>query len=163
MTETGPEEGQRKQAMITTLRLLAATPKSRFELTRRLREKGYAESVILQTLDELEKKGFLSDRAFAENLKSRFTLGKPSGSKKIAFELKRHGVPPQIREEVMSGLEPEEEMARAREIGMLRWNQHARLAPEKRKKRVYDFLLRRGFDYSIARDLIEEFERCHEG
>lgn len=152
-------EGPKKQAMITSLRLLAATPKSRSELARRLREKNYPEEVISETLNDLEKKGFLSDQAFAENVKAKYLHGKPSGSKRIDFELKRRGISGALREKVLSEISPEDEKERAREIGLLRWSKHEKLEPEKRKKRVYDFLIRRGFDFSLARDLIEEFER----
>lgn len=152
-------DSQRKQAMITSLRLLTATAKSRTELAKRLKEKGYEEEVIEVTLVDLEKQGLLNDRTFAENLRSRLTLGKPSGSRKIEFEMKRRGVPSKIRQEVLEEITPEEESERARELGTARWEKFASLPAEKRRKRVYDFLIRRGFGFNIARDLIEEFER----
>ena len=148
--------------MITSLRLLTATSKSRADLASRLRDKGYADEVIQETLGELERQGLLNDRGFAENLKSRFTLSKPSGSRKIDFELKRRGISAKIRREVLDEIAPEEEFARAREIGLVRWEKFTSLPEEKRKKRVYDFLIRRGFGFQIVRDLIEEFERLSE-
>ena len=152
-------ESQRKQAMITSLRLLTATAKSRIELSKRLFDKGYGEEVIQETLGELEKLGLLNDRSFAENLKSRLTTSKPSGSRKIEFEMKRRGVPSKIRQEILEEITPEEETERARELGLARWEKFASLPEDKRKKRLYDFLVRRGFGFRIARDLIEEFDR----
>jgi len=127
-------------------------------LARRLAEKGYEEKVICDTLDGLEKQGLLSDKKFAQDLVSQLTAGRPSGLKKISFELKRRGISSKIREEVLSSITPEDEAACARQIGLARWERLERFEPEKRKKRVYDFLVRRGFDYQLVRDLIEKFE-----
>ena len=151
-------ESQQKQAWITSLRLLAATPKTRRELAAKLSDKGYAEAVIRETLDALESQGLLSDQAYARNLLGRFTLSQPSGKRKIAFELKRHGVPTGIRNELLEGLTPEDETGRAREIAGARWERLKTLPAEKRKKRIYDLLIRRGFDFQIARDILEELE-----
>ncbi len=158
------QDPQKKQAMITSMRLLAATAKSRAELAGRLKEKGYPDQVIQNALDDLEKQGFLNDRTYARNLKSRFTHGKPSGLNKIAFELKRHGISAAIREEVLSEINPEEERERAFELGRIRWNKEHKAPQEKRRQRVYSFLVRRGFSFSHARDVIETLERsAHEG
>ena len=157
------DDSQKKQAQITLLRLLAASPKSRKELERKLADKGYDSSVIQASLDDLETKGLLSDKAYAKNLVSRFTMVRPSGHRKISFELQRHGISKKIRDEMLADVNPSEERNRAKEIGLARWMRFQNLNPERRKKRVYDFLLRRGFDFQIARDLIEEFENKNEG
>ena len=158
MLDPSPEE-QQKQAWIVSLRLLAATPKSVKELRDKLMAKGFPDEIIQKTLNLLETKGLLSDRAFAQNIVTRFTLGQPSGNRKIGFELKRKGVPAKMREEILEGLNPEEETDRARELARGKWERFSNVAPEKRKKRIYDFLIRRGFDFQTARDLIEELER----
>lgn len=152
------DEPQKKQAWITALRLLAASPKSRLEISRKLAEKGYPREVVSETLSQLEGQNLLSDRAYAQNLAARLTHGKPSGTRKIAFELKRHGVSAKIREEILEEIKPDEEIRRARELAQGRWERLQNLPPEKRKKRVYDFLIRRGFDFQVVRDILEEFE-----
>ena len=149
---------QKEQALIVSLRLLAASPKSRAEVARKLGEKGFRPELVTEVLDEMETKGLLSDKAFAQNLISRFTQGQPSGSRKISFELKRHGVPATLREEMLAGLEPEQEAERAREVAQARWERLKNLPDDKRKKRLYDFLIRRGFDFQLVRDIVEELE-----
>ena len=153
---------QEKQAWASSLRLLASTPKSRKELETKLSDKGYASEVVQKTLNELEEKGFLSDEIYAQNLVSRFTQGSPSGRRKIAFELKRHGIPNKLREGILEALDPEAEIERAREIGFARWQRLEKLEPQKRKKRVFDFLIRRGFEFGAIQNLIHEFERLSE-
>ena len=149
-------ESQKKQAWISSLRFLAASPKSRTELAKKLADKGYPAPVIRETLDELEKQGFLNDRSYAQQLLARRIQGQPSGQRKISFELKHHGIPESIREEILSGLTPEEERTRARDVAVQRWERLKGQPLEKRKKRVYDLLIRRGFDYQVARDILDE-------
>ena len=158
MAESFPDE-QEKQAWIVSLRLLAATPKSVKALREKLTEKGFPEAIIQKTIGKLESNGLLSDRVFAQNIVARFTQGNPSGNRKISFELKRKGVPEKLREEILGGLAPEDETERARELARGKWERFARLDPEKRKKRTYDFLIRRGFDFQTVRDVVEALER----
>ena len=157
MTEF-PEE-QEKQAWIVSLRLLAATPKSAKELHDKLAAKGFPAALIQKTIETLQTKGLLSDRALAQNIVTRFTQSSPSGSRKISFELKRKGVGSKLREEILEGLNPEDETARAREIAQVKWERFAGLDANKRKRRIYDFLIRRGFDFQTVRDVVEELER----
>ena len=151
-------ESQKKQAWITSLKLMAATPKSRSELSKKLRDKGYEESVVSEVLDELERKGLLSDKAFANDIVSRLTHAKPSGKRRISFELKRRGIPTDLREEILTGLNEGGEAEKAQELAALKWESFKRFPLEKRKKRTYDFLARRGFDFQIIRDVVESLE-----
>lgn len=151
-------ESQAKQAWLTSLRLLTATPKTRKELEKKLLEKGYPQPIIQETLNRLEEQGLLSDQTYAKNLLSRLTYDKPSGRRKISFEMKRRGVPARIQEELLAAVSVEEETAKASELAQHKWLQGSQLDPEKRKKKVYDFLIRRGFDFQIARDIIERLE-----
>ena len=152
-------ESQKKQAWITSLRLLTATPKSRKDLAKKLSEKGYDNEVIRQTLEELEAKGILNDRAYAENLVSRHLYGRPSGVRKISFELKRRGISSKLQEELLTPLSGEQETQRAWDAATQRWERFKRIPIENRKRRVYDFLLRRGFEFQLVRDIIETLEK----
>ena len=153
MTET-----QKKQAQITSLRLLAASPKSHRELSRKLSEKGFDRQVVAETLADLEKKGLLSDTRYAQNLVTSLTQDKLSGRNRVVFELKRHGIPQKVQDSILDSLDPKEEALRAREAGQSRWDRHKNLPSEKRKKRVYDFLVRKGFDFQLSRDTVEALE-----
>src|SRR5437868_9512968 len=126
---------QAKQAWVSCLRLLTATAKTRKELGRKLLEKGYPQPIIESTLDGMEKQGLLSDAAYAKNLARRLTHGKPSGRRKISFEMKRHGVPAKICEEILSQIKPDEELERAKELASYKWLQGSKLEPQKRKKK----------------------------
>lgn len=153
---------QAKQAWAASLRLLAATPKTRKELERKLLDKNFPEAAVQSALTELESRGLLSDLAYAKNLAIRLTQVKPSGRRKLSFEMKRHGVPAKVQQEILSEITEEDEALRAKELASYKWLQGAKLDRDKRKKKVFDFLLRRGFDFQIARETIESLELNHD-
>ena len=154
--ENSPEEEQAKQAMITCLRLLAASPKSGQELRKKLEDKGYDSEIIERALGGLREQGVLDDTRYAKDLVARLTACKAAGKHRIAFELKRHGVPQKIRNELMDSLSNEDETDRALEQARLKWAGWSKLEPQKRKKRLYDLLIRKGYDFQIAQDVLQK-------
>lgn len=147
---------QAKQAFITALRLLAASPKSGLELKKKLAGKGYPDESIEQALNNLKIQGVLDDTLYAKDLAARLALGKGAGRYKIAFELKRHGISKRISDEVLGALPIEDEMERALEQARLKWSGWAKADPQKRKKRLYDFLIRKGYDFQVAQDVLQK-------
>jgi len=147
---------QTKQALITALRLLAASPKSGSEIQKRLEAKGYSTESIEQALGQLRDQGVLDDTLYAKDLMSRLTLGKAVGRHKIAFELKRHGISKKISETLLGTLSSEDETERALEQARLKWTGWPALDPQKRKKRLYDFLMRKGYDFQIVQDVLQK-------
>ncbi|MFH0985878.1 MAG: regulatory protein RecX [Candidatus Omnitrophota bacterium] len=150
---------QSRQAIITCLRLLAASPKSGQELKRKLEGKGYSASIIDQALSDLKIQGILDDTAYAKDLMARLTLGKCVGRHRIAFELKRHGISKKITGEMLETLSTEGETERAFEQARLKWSGWSQLDPQKRKKRLYDFLIRKGYDFQLAQDILQKLSK----
>ncbi|HNX69388.1 MAG TPA: RecX family transcriptional regulator [Candidatus Omnitrophota bacterium] len=157
--DTSQEDEQYKQALITSLRLLAASPKSGGEIRKKLESKGYGKSSIDRALRELSAQGVLDDSVFAKDLVARLTGVNNAGRYKVAFELKRHGVPEKIRNELLETLSPEAELERALEQSRLKWAGWATLDPQKKKKRLYDFLIRKGYDFQIAQEVLQKLTR----
>ena len=154
---------QTKQALITSLRLLAASPKSRKELKTKLESKGHSSKAIQAALQELAEQGVLDDKAYAKDLIGRLVHGKSSGRYRIAFELKRHGVADSVREEALSALTEDSEKARALELARLKWPQLEKLETKKRKKKLFDHLLRKGYDFQVVHDVLDEILKRDEG
>lgn len=153
------ETGQYKQAVITSLRLLAASPKSGTELEKKLISKGFAAPVVAQALKDLTAQGVLDESVYAQDLVTRLTQSSGVGKYRVAFELKRHGVPRKIRDELLGALNPDEEAARALEMARLKWPAWQKLESHKRKKRLYDFLIRKGYDFQIAQDVLAKLDK----
>ena len=153
------EEEQTKQAIITCLRLLAASPKSGQELRKKLEGKGYSAETIDRAIGDLEIQGILDDTVYAKDLVARLTLGKCAGRHKIAFELKRHGISKKISDKMLGALSSEDETERALEQARLKWTGWSRLDPQKRKKHLYDFLMRKGYDFQIVQDILQKLSK----
>lgn len=150
---------QYKQAMITSLRLLAASPKSGQELKKKLTEKGYSKTNIDRALKDLSEQGILDDSVYAKDLTARLVHGRSAGKFKVAFELKRHGVPEKLRNELLNAISPEDELARALEQSRFKWASWKNLDLQKRQKRLYDFLIRKGYDFQIAQNVLRELAK----
>ncbi len=152
-------EEQIKQAFITSLRLLAASPKSGQEIKKKLAGKGYEDSVIDETLSRLRSQGIVDDTLYAQDLIARLTQGKAAGRHKVAFELKRHGVSPKVQKDLLESIKDEDETERALEQARFKWDSWSKLEPQKRKKRLYDFLIRKGYDFQIVQDILQKLTR----
>lgn len=152
-------EEQEKQALVTALRLLTATPKSRQKLQEKLEGRGYSKNVLQNTLDHLEKQGLLNDRAYGQSVVQSYRNYRLAGRKKIIFELKRKGLQPSLIHELLGNYSAEEEREKAHELAKAKFEKLKKLEPVKRRKKLYDFLIRRGFDFNISRDTVEQLER----
>jgi regulatory protein len=140
------------------LRFLAPRPRSRSEVRRRLlmprrnRETPTPEAVE-RVLDRLADQGLLDDQEFAtfwvEN-RDRFN---PRGSRAIAQELQQRGV---SRETVDATAMPERDAARALSAGRQRLRALAGLDFAEFRAKLGPFLLRRGFSYQVAREVVRQ-------
>lgn len=153
-----PLNEQEKQAFITSLRLLAATPKSRRILKTKLSDKGFDEQVVQRILEKLERQGLLNDRNYALSVMQLFTDYRPSGRRRIAFELEKRGIQKALIQDVIQNYAPEEERQNAFELAKQKWEKWVQFEKGKRRKKVYDFLVRRGFDYTLSREVLEKLE-----
>ena len=121
--------------------------------------RGYDGYIIRDVLNQLEAQGLLNDGLLARELLSKFKHQKPSGSRRIVFELRRRGITQTTCDQVLDGYSPDEEKTRAVELAHEKWKKLGTLALLKRKKRVYDFLLRRGFEYTVVSELMDRLVR----
>ena len=148
-----------RQAMITTLRFLSATPKSRKALQKKLEAKGFEADLVKKVLGRLETQGLINDRGYALGVFQNLTLRRISGRKRIAFELEKKGVEESLIREVLDRYSPDEERGRALELARQKRERWKLLDRMKRRKKTFDFLLRRGFDYALSREVVAELER----
>lgn len=80
-----------RDARLAAMRLLTRREHSCQELQQKLKNKGFDESLVEQTTDDLKQQGLLSDERFAESY-LRFRRNKGHGPIRIKQELKQRGV-----------------------------------------------------------------------
>ncbi len=139
------------------LRLLRFRLRSIKEMAQRLKQRGHRGFIIARVIDELEDKKLLDDRVFAGLwIGDRITL-KPSGKSLLIRELKSKGVSDAVIEEAferLGGAYDEYEMASPlarKKAGRLKG-----INEDKAKKRLLDFLSRRGFSYNTIWRVLKE-------
>lgn len=126
------------------LNLLARREHTRAELQRKLAPHTEDPDELATLLDELSRRGWLSDARFAEALvhdkQAKF------GSARLAHELRERGVPDALIREQMADLK-ETELQRARQV----WQAKFGALPEDAKARAKQmrFLQSRGFGLDV--------------
>ncbi|MFH1878047.1 MAG: regulatory protein RecX [Candidatus Omnitrophota bacterium] len=139
------------------LRLLSIRPRTEYEVMARLRGKGYSGEMSDSIVTSLKNDGVINDLNFSIDwIDSRIRYS-PRGLKMIRMELERKGVPEIILEEalkVKSGDIDEKKMAE----DMVRETlENSRGASDARlKNRIFQLLLRKGFDSGLAEEVIND-------
>ena len=152
------DDPQFKQGCIYAIRLLAASKKSERELLKRLSEKGYPEFITQRVIEHLKSQGLLSDQKLVQDTVQCAVQAKRYGRNRLSLELRRKGV---RSSEISKGLEqyPKAlERETARVLAKERWEKLKKVERRKRKKRVYDFLINRGFDFEMSREIIAQMQ-----
>lgn len=136
--------------------LLRQRPRSVHEIRSRLKLKGYAGPIIEDVVLGLERSGELNDERFARFwVESRMHMN-PAGDIVLKYELKRNGVSEGIIDAVLTEKsEKYDEYEVALSMAKDRFERLKKLDRRKATKRIYDFLLRRGFKYDNIRRVIE--------
>jgi regulatory protein len=92
------------------LRALRHHDRSRHDLEQRLARAGVAEEEREAALAELTASGLVSDERFAEE-RARTLAARNGGDAFIRADLRRHGIPDEVTEGALEGLEPERDRA----------------------------------------------------
>ncbi len=133
-------------AKVTALKFLKMRSCSIGELKEKLKGKKFSSQEIEATVDYLTELKLLDDRAFTKSWIT-YRLARPFGFRRIYSELIQKGVAKDIINEAISQVKGQEyeEGDVALELARRRWDRLSGIDPQKRRKRVGDFLLRRGF------------------
>ena len=151
-----PDDETFKKAKGYALRLLKLRPRSRAELDRKMADKGYARPVIDDVLDGLTGLGFIDDAAFARAW-LQYRLNRPVGFRRAERELIAKGIPPEMVRAHWDELkENYDELEVVRGLARKRARQYNNIDPLKRRRRLMDYLARRGFRMDIIMKVIRD-------
>lgn len=131
------------QARRRAANILSARPLSRAELEKRLVEKGETPAHAAQACDELERLGYLNDGEYAKML-AQYYVNRGYGPRKIRDELYRRGVPRELWDGALAGLEENTDALDrfvASKLSRIESPDHKDI------KRVTDALARRGYSW----------------
>jgi len=142
------------EAKKKAFRHLAFRSHSKKELTEKLKCSPKLKESAGEAVDELEEKGYVDDRAFAEEY-ARHLLSKLWGQNKIIYELKQKGIETKTIEETLEKLFLDE-TKRAKALLLKKFPKG--IPDKKEKSRAMALLYRYGYSYEDIRPLINEDE-----
>jgi regulatory protein len=147
------------------LTLLSFRPRSIAELRRQLLRKGEPPAAVEAAILRLRELKYLDDADFARQFARTKLLAAGSSRRRIVLELTRKGVARDIADQAVAELGDSEGIdpaAAARRVAEKKWKSLAKLDDFTRRRRLYAFLARRGFDpdeiRSVMTALGEELE-----
>ena len=124
-------------------------PRTRMEIFRYLTGKQFSTAAVASAITRLEANGYIDDREFARLWIENRLRFKPRGRYALRAELREKGVPDSI---IAESTECVDEVQAAWDAVLPRLNRLKKMEKPEFKKKLYDFLIRRGFDYSICRE-----------
>lgn len=125
---------------------------------RKLKEQDeISEASIDLIMERLKQKGMLNDLEFAKAWVEGRRRSKQKGINALKSELYQKGIDREIIEEVVrlqvTGYSEEELAKLALEKKLKSWQTYAYLD---KKKKALDYLMRKGFDYGLSKDVVEK-------
>jgi regulatory protein len=138
-----------RRAREAALRLLGYRARSRAEIERALKRKGYEEPVIATVVANLGRSELIDDAEFSRSW-VRARTSRPMGSQRIAAELRQKGVEPEVVDEALEAISPEAELEGALSIGRAKTERLRGDDPVTARRKLLGVLRRRGFSWDVC-------------
>ena len=149
------------------LKLLERTRRTRIDLERRLKDKGYATVAIGPVVARLVELGLVDDAEFARAWLAGRWGRRPSGWRRLQQELRAKGIADEDIERARDQLAerggaPDEVASAAKLVEQAR-RRYAWLDPQKQRQRLYALLARHGYGADTIRRALDVREPLESG
>lgn len=142
--------------------LLKFRQRSEKEISERLKQKKFPQEVIARTITFLREKKFIDDGLFARAW-IRERLARSLGPRRIRQELGLKGISKEIIESGLQELEGTySEAQTAEELAKRRFASLKDIDPRAAKRRIYAYLLRRGFSPDAVIGAVNQLDNSSE-
>lgn len=151
--EAEPPQDPRRAAYADALRRLARRDHAREELRLALTRAGHGKDAIEAALARLVSQRYLDDRDLSARLARNRLRHRGLGQHRIREDLRRKGVPKADAEAgVREALADVSETEALDAVARAYWRSHDRDPPELRMRKLWAFLMRRGFPGPLVHD-----------
>lgn len=133
--------------------LLARRARSEWELRDYLKRKDYQSAAIEKTIQRLEKRGYVDDKAFAESWVNSRRLLKATSKRKLQLELRQKHIDGDIISDVLAEDETDEQQV-LKEL-MAKKRSQSRYQDD---QKLMAYLLRQGFNYEDVKSILSANE-----
>jgi regulatory protein len=144
-------EDARERAYQQAMLFLSYRARSESEIRQNLRKHEIPEAVIEQTLERLRQDGLANDDQFARAWVENRSAFRPRSRRMMAMELRQKGL---NEEAVSSAMQSVDDEALAYEAAQKRVSRLKNLEWNEFRKKLSDFLARRGFSYSVIAPVV---------
>ncbi len=146
------------EARRSAMELLSYRSRTTAEMHNRLIRKGYPESVATRVVADLEQGGILDDEAFAREFTLQKVESRRVGEYRIRRDLMKRGIDRETADRSVAAHSQDADWrGAAMTIAVRKWESlPATLPVEKKRKRLYDYLARRGFAFELIRSIVHE-------
>ena len=145
------DEDARERAYQQAMLFLSYRARSEKEIRQNLLKHEIPEEVIEDTLERLRKAGLANDNDFARAWVENRNTFRPRSKKALAIELRQKGLDD---EAIQASLSDVDEEALAYETGLKRATRLKALERSEFRKKLSEFLVRRGFSYSVVAPVV---------
>jgi regulatory protein len=147
-------QDERQKAYDRALRFLSFRPRSQAEVRRNLLAAGLEAELVEATLARLAAQVYLNDAEFARFWVENRQQFRPKGNQALRGELRQRGVAAETVEAALVGLDPAVSAYEAAHPRALRLAALALADPAAFRRKLGDFLLRRGFVYEVVKETV---------
>ena len=136
------------------LNLLAFQARSARDLRRRLVQKGEPAEHVDRAIERLTAQGLLDDAQFARQLARSKVASQGASRRRLQQEMFKRGVAREVADEAIAEVYEDEQVDEGvlvEEMARKKVRSLARLDPEARRRRLYAFLARRGYEGEAIR------------
>ena len=144
-------EDAREWAYQQALLYLSYRARSEKEIRQNLRKHEMPEEVIEETIERLRKAGLANDNEFAQAWVENRSTFRPRSRRALAMELRQKGLDDETVHSAVSGVDEE---ALAYEAAQKRLGRLKGLEWNEFRKKLSEFLARRGFPYSVIAPIV---------
>jgi regulatory protein len=130
----------------------------RLSFKRKVKEQDALSEVVIEALiEKLKRRDLINDLRFAKEWVEARRKSKKKGINALKSELFQKGIPREIVDEVLSGEAAEgmDEESLAKEALEKKMRSWRNLPEQELKQKAVQFLMRKGFNYDIAKQVIE--------
>lgn len=140
-----------------SLRFLSYRPRSEKEIRDYLEKKKIDEKIIAQIMAKLIEYKFIDDTDFTKFWIEQRTKFKHKPIRVIEYELKQKGINKEIIDNVLANHDEKKntDLESAKKLADKKLDFYRNLEPKKRREKVTNYLLRKGFNYETVKKVLE--------
>jgi regulatory protein len=158
MDESPPTQTtDRERAIELAYKALATRERTVCELRCYLERKRVGPRAIEAAIAQLQEAGFLDDVRFARQFAEDKRALELWGSERIAIDLRRRGIEPDIIEQATGASSRADELASA--LVLLGERVRTPLGTDRERDKAWRLLIRRGYDHELAYEAVRAHER----